>query len=80
MQDISAPRAPLNRFLSPRLMEMSVPSVTSVLRVVGHPHLVLLAASCQIWELPPLPSALIAPLGNTAPPLVAHSPQVWCFP
>lgn len=79
-QDTSAPRAPLNPLPSPRLTEMFVPWVTSVLRVAGHPHPVLLAASCRSRERPLPPSAAPAPPGNTAPLPVAHSPQVWYFP
>lgn len=60
-------------------MEMFVLWVTSVLRVVGHPDPVLLAASSQSLELPLPPTATLALLGNIASVVVAHSPQVWYF-
>lgn len=75
---ITAPRAPPNPLRSPRLTETFAPWATSVLGVAGHPHPVLSAASCRSQELPLPPSAIGAPLENTAPLLVARSPQVRC--
>lgn len=78
-QDISVPWGPLNRLLSLNLMEICVPWVTSVPGVVGHPNPVLLAAFSQSLELPVPLTATLAPPGNTASALEAHSPQVGDF-
>lgn len=58
---------------------MFVPWGTSVLREVGRPDPVLLAASSQSLELPLPLTAILAPQGNTASLLEAHSRQVGDF-
>lgn len=75
-QDTSAPWGPLNRLLSPELMETFAQWVTFVPRVEGHLDPVLLAASFRNLEPLLSLSVIPAPPGNTALTLEVHNLQV----